>query len=260
MSHLDIHTLAAFAATLADAARPVLLRYYRTGVDIDTKSDASPVTIADREAERRLRLLIEERFPEHGIAGEEFGEVREDAEYVWSLDPIDGTKAFITGRVMFGTLIGLMRNREPILGVIDMPVIDDRWIGGKGYTTRLNGTPVAPRAKASLGEATVVATHPDMFQGPDFEAFKRVDAASKLTLYAGDCYNFGLVASGEVDVAIEAGLADHDIIAVVPVIEAAGGVVTDWQGNPIRPGPLHNVVVAGDARVHEEVLSLLADG
>lgn len=250
--------LAAFAASLADAARGVIRRYHNFGVNIEAKADESPVTIADREAERVMRALIEERFPEHGIAGEEFGKVRADAEFVWSLDPIDGTKAFISGSPRFGTLIGLVENGSPVLGVIDMPVLDERWIGGAGYMTRMNGAPVSVRPCANISDAIMVATAPSMFYGGAEEIYKRLEEATRYQLFGGDCHNFATLCGGHVDLCVEAGLQDYDFLALVPVIEAAGGIITDWKGNRPSPGSTDRVVAAGDKRVHEAALELLA--
>lgn len=262
MADLDIHDLARFASALADAARPIVLRYFRTGLSVDMKDEDQPVTRADREAEAAMRLLIEERFPDHGIAGEEYGVARPDAAIVWSLDPIDGTKSFITNRPMFGTLIGLVIEGEPTLGVIDMPVLDQRFIGGKGYHARMNGSPIRARACGSIGDAVLVSTTPLMFAGADADRFARVQNAASLPLFSGDCYNYAQVAAGDVDVCVECGLKDYDYLAAIPVIEAAGGVMTDWSG--ARPGLSHagrgtdRVVAAGSARVHAQALELLA--
>jgi inositol-phosphate phosphatase/L-galactose 1-phosphate phosphatase/histidinol-phosphatase len=262
LADLDIHKLARFAASLADAARPIIHRYFRAGVAVDMKDEDQPVTRADREAEAAMRLLIAERFPDHGIAGEEYGLERGDAETIWSLDPIDGTKAFITNRPMFGTLIGVVHRSEPTLGVIDMPVLDQRFVGGKGYMARMNGSPIRSRECADLAKAFLVCTSPTMFEGGDIERFARVRDGVALPLFAGDCYNYAQVACGDVDICIESGLKDYDYLAAIPVIEAAGGVLTDWNGD--RPGLAHEgrgtdrVIASGDARTHARALELLA--
>src|SRR5579862_6444996 len=164
----------------------------------------SPVTAADRAAERAMRQLIGKRFPGHGIIGEEFGSEREDAEFIWVLDPIDGTKSFISGVPLFGTLIALAHHGHPILGIIDQPISRERWIGAAGRATTFNGIPVRTRACAVLGGATVFSTSPDMFKGTDVAAHAKVAAAAKLVRYGADCYAYGLVALGFVDLVVEA--------------------------------------------------------
>ncbi len=225
---------------------------------VDSKADASPVTIADRDAESAMRALIEAEFPAHGILGEEHGELRPDAEYVWVLDPIDGTKSFISGIPLFGTLIGLLHRGRPVLGVIDQPVLKERWLGVAGQATTLNGAAAHTRPCAGLAEATLFTTAPEMFAGEDADAFARAAAAAGLVRYGTDCYGYAMVASGHIDVVVEAGLAVHDFCALIPVIESAGGTVTDWQGRPMHRGSDGHIVAAGDARVHAQVLERIA--
>lgn len=254
----DLAELAAFAAELADAAGPIVREHFRTGLAVESKADASPVTAADRAVERRLRELIEARFPDHGIAGEEFGLKTPDADYVWSLDPIDGTKAFITGRPTFGTLICVTERKAPLLGVIDCPILDERWIGGPGRPTTLNGTSVAPRPPRALAAATLAATSPHMFK-QDWEriAFERLRADVKLPIYGGDCHNYGLVALGTVDLVVEADLSDYDYLAPAAVIAGAGGLVTDWDGVPVALGSTSRVLAARTPALHAAALRRL---
>jgi len=221
--------LIAFANELADAAGPIVRRYFRQGVAIDDKPDTSPVTIADREAESALRELIEKRFPDDGILGEEHGSKRTDAERVWVLDPIDGTKSFISGVPLFGTLIALVERGVPVLGVIDQPVSRERWIGARGHKSTLDGAPIATRRCAALAAATLFATSPDMFQGGNADAFQTLKGAVKLARFGGDCYAYGLLAAGFIDIVVEAGLKPYDYAALVPIITGAGGSMTDWQ-------------------------------
>ncbi|MBV9686783.1 MAG: histidinol-phosphatase, partial [Alphaproteobacteria bacterium] len=218
---------AAFAATLADAAGEIIRPYFRKPLAVDDKPDLSPVTVADRAAEEVMRSLIESRFPEHGIVGEEFGRIRDDAEFVWVLDPIDGTKSFISAVPLFGTLIALTRDRRPILGIIDQPISRERWVGVAGRTTSFNGAVVHSRACSALATATLFATTPDMFKGADADTFARVSTAVKLTRFGADCYAHGLVASGFIDLVLEAGLKPYDFCAMVPIVEGAGGIATD---------------------------------
>ncbi len=246
------------AAALADAAGAVIRRWYRQRVEILDKSDASPVTIADRDAESAMRRLITERFPDHGILGEEHGPERPDAGWVWVLDPIDGTKAFISGIPLFGTLIGLLYEGDPVLGIIDQCISGERWLGIAGRPSTLNGAPIRTRACPRLGGASVFATAPEMFQGPDAAAFARVSADAKLTRFGADCYAYGLCATGFVDAVVEAQLKPWDYCAPIPVIEGAGGLVTDWQGR--RPGLQSDgrIVACGDPALHAAILVRLA--
>jgi len=248
-----------FAGRLADAAGEVIRRYWRTPVAVEHKADASPVTVADRDAEGALRELIRAEFPDHGIEGEEHGSERPDAEFVWCLDPIDGTKAFITGRPLFGTLIALARGGRPILGVIDQCILGERWLGADGQPSTWNGRPIGVRACPALADAVLSVTSPRMFPtAAAAAAFARVESAVRLPMYGGDCYAYGLLAMGFVDVIVEAGLDRHDFMALIPVIEGAGGIVTDWDGRPLAAGAEGRILAAGDPRVHAEALALLA--
>ena len=248
----------AFAAELADAAGRAIRPYFRQPLSVDDKPDLSPVTAADRAAELAMRNLIERHFPEHGIVGEEFGRVREDAEFVWVLDPIDGTKSFISGVPLFGTLIALTGNGQPVLGIIDQPISGERWVGAAGRPTTLNGAAIRCRPCAGLSAATLFATTPEMFLGSDAAAFARISGAVKLTRFGADCYAYGLVAAGFVDLVIEASLKPHDFCAMLPIVEGAGGVATDWRGARLGLASDGRVVVAGDHRAHAAALALLA--
>ncbi len=247
----------ALANDLADASGAVIRRYFRQPLAVDDKADESPVTVADREAEEAIRALLAARRPADGVIGEEHGNERTDAEFVWVVDPIDGTKSFITGRPIFGTLIALARAGRPLLGIIDQPVIGERWIGALGHGTRFAGAAARTRACPDLASALLGTTSPDLFPPGRIERFRRVAAAAKHVVYGGDCYTYGQLSSGFVDVVIEAGLKPYDYCALVPVIEEAGGVVTDWNGDPIRVTSDGTVLAAGDPRTHAEVLSLL---
>jgi inositol-phosphate phosphatase/L-galactose 1-phosphate phosphatase/histidinol-phosphatase len=251
----------ALADALADAAGAVVRRYFRQKITVDDKSDLTPVTIADREAEAAMRRLIDERFPTHGIIGEEHGRVRADAEYAWVLDPIDGTKSFISGIPLFGTLIGLTHRGRPVLGVIDQPILRERWLGAAGRATLLNGAPVHTRPCASLAAATLFCTAPDvMFRGSEGDGFARLRGAVKLTRSGADCYAYAQLASGFIDLVVEGGLKPYDYCALVPVIEGAGGVITDWQGRALDLNSDGRVVAAGDATLAAAARAKLADG
>jgi inositol-phosphate phosphatase/L-galactose 1-phosphate phosphatase/histidinol-phosphatase len=255
---IDVDTLLAFAQHLADAAGEVIRPYFRKPLAVHDKPDLSPVTAADRAAEATMRGLIEKSFPEHGILGEEFGRAREDAELVWVLDPIDGTKSFISGVPLFGTLIALTREGRPILGIIDQPISHERWVGAGGRPTTLNGAAIGCRACPSLAAATLFATTPDMFKGEDAAAFVRVSAAVKLVRFGADCYAYGLLAAGFVDLVLEASLKPYDFCAMVPVVEGAGGIATDWHGGSLDIASDGRILVSGDRRAHKAALALLA--
>ena len=257
MTNDTLSEFATFAETLVDASREIILRYWRRDLEIIDKADESPVTIADRSAEARIREMIEARYPDHGIAGEEYGRVRMDADYVWSLDPVDGTKAFISGSPLFGTLVALLRNGAPVLGVVDIPATGERWIGGEGLPTRHDGKPVRTRQGRPLEQATVASTSPTMFTGADAERIARVHDRVKLPIWGGDCYIYGLVALGTIDLVIEKGLSDYDYLAPSAVVNAAGGMMTGWKGEALGIGTTNSVVAAGDPSLHAEVLRLL---
>ena len=251
----------ALAERLADAAGAVARRYFRQGLAIEDKADESPVTRADREAEAAMRALIAEAFPDHGIFGEEHGIENPDADYLWVLDPIDGTKRFITGNPLFGCLIALLHEKTPILGVIDMPILEERWLGVAGRPTTFsdkNGRREARvRPCAGLAQATILSTAPEMFQGANGTAFEALRSAAKLTLYGGDCFNYGLLASGFADLVIEADLAPYDYLAHAPVILGAGGCMTDWQGARLTLESDGRVICAGDEACYRAAVSLL---
>jgi len=246
------------ALALADAAGAIIRGYFRQRVEVIDKPDASPVTIADRDSEAAMRRLIAARFPAHGIFGEEYGADRADAEFVWVLDPIDGTKSFISGVPLFGTLIALLHRGRPVLGVLDQPVSGERWLGVEGQRTRLNGAEIRTRDCADLAAATIFTTSPDIFSGTDAEGFARVRAGAKLVRYGTDCYAYGLCALGFVDAVVESGLKPYDFCALIPIIEGAGGMVTDWRGN--RPGLVTDgrILACGDARLHRQLMQVLA--
>jgi len=245
------------ANELADAARPIAARYFRTQVAIDDKTDNSPVTIADREAETAMRDLLTRHVPEHGVFGEEHGAVRTDAEYVWVLDPIDGTKAFITGLPIFGTLVALLHRGKPVLGIIDQPILKERWLGVDGQRSTFNGQPISVRACPSLANAYMYSTAPIMFPGAYEKPHEALTKKVKLFRWGGDCYAYGLLASGHVDLVVEASLKLYDFAALVPVVKGAGGLITDWRGKELDMNSDGSVLAAGDAKVHAESMRIL---
>jgi len=249
--------LTGFANQLADSSRAVIARYYRQPLSIDAKDDETPVTVADRETERALRSLIGERFAEHGIYGEEFGEENSDSRFTWVLDPIDGTRSFITGTPTFGTLISLLEDGSPVFGVIDMPAMDERWIGAGGEGAYLNGVDcVVSRCEQIVG-CRMVSTSPDMFSGIQLSGFKRLLGKTSFYRYGGDCYNYALLASGYVDLVVESDLQPYDFCALAPVVEAAGGVITDWRGRPLDMQSKGDVLASSSQALHQQALDLL---
>jgi inositol-phosphate phosphatase/L-galactose 1-phosphate phosphatase/histidinol-phosphatase len=247
------------AEQLADAARLVIMRAFRaSALAIDAKADNSPVTVADRETEAVMRRLIEEAFPDHGIVGEEYREVRRDAEWVWVLDPIDGTKSFVTGKPLFGTLIALLHERRPVIGVIDMPALGERWLGAAGRATTFNGCEARCRGGAALAGAWLYATSPQMLRGGDADAFQRLGAGCRACVYGADCYAYGLVANGTVDIVCEASMQPYDYCALVPVVTGAGGTITDWGGAPLTLASDGRVLAAGDPSLHAAAREVLA--
>ena len=239
----------ALAETLADAAGEIIRGYFRKKIDIEQKSDRTPVTIADRAAEKVMRRLIEIAFPLHGIVGEEFGTYNAEADYVWVLDPIDGTKSFISGVPLFGTLIAMTYRGVPVLGVIDQPIAHERWVGAAGHKSTFNGRAIKTRRCPRLGDATLYATAPEMFAKGNAAAFERLRKKVKLARFGADCYAYGLLASGFIDLVVEADLKPYDFCALKPVIEGAGGKMSDWQGRPLTLKSDGRVIASGDPKL-----------
>ena len=245
--------------TPADHALAVIRPLFRGEWAEERKDDRSYVTEADRAAEAAMRALIEEHCPDDGIIGEEYGIRNEGAGRQWVLDPIDGTTSFIAGRPIFGTLIALLQDGWPVLGVIDQPIAGERWVGRIGEGTTFNGKPVRTRPCRDLADAVLCTTTPHQFAGGDVDAFMGVAkaVAERKIIYGGDCYNYGLVASGHVDLVVEANLKLHDFAALVPVVEGAGGTMSDWQGNPLDAESDGRVIALGDPARLEDVLAAM---
>ena len=261
MSPAEAAPLLAAAEAAADVAGAVLRPFFRGRLAVAAKSDASPVTIADRSAEQAMRAVLGERFPGHGIWGEEFGRSDPEARFTWVLDPIDGTRAFITGRPVWGTLIALLDEGRPLLGVIDQPVTGERWLGFAGAATRfrgaLGGAPGC-RPCAGLADAELAATSPAMFDPGESARFARLTGAVRRVSWGGDCYAYGLLALGLLDVIAEADLKPWDWLALVPVVEGAGGRMTDWEGRPLAAGSGGQVLAVGDPALLAPALDRLA--
>jgi histidinol phosphatase-like enzyme (inositol monophosphatase family) len=257
----------AFVADLAAASGEAILPFFRTAIGADDKGGPGrfdPVTEADKAGEAVMRQMIRRNFPLHGIVGEEFGSDRPDADYCWVLDPIDGTRAFISGVPLWGTLIGLEHKGRPCYGMMHQPFTretffgDGEWAGWRGLDAK--GRPaerrLTTRRCADMAQATLMTTSPDLFEGAEAESFARCRRAAKLTRYGGDCYAYCMLAAGHVDVVIETGLQPYDIVALIPIIEGAGGVVTNWEGGSAAKGG--RVLACGDERLHEQAMAMLA--
>ncbi len=257
----DLNRLVAVAEAAADVAGAVIRPFFRARLTADLKADRSPVTIADRSAEQAMRAVLAERCPFHGIEGEEYGVDRPGAALRWVLDPIDGTRAFITGRPMFGTLIALLEDERPILGVIDQPVTGERWIGAAGRPTvfrgPLGGAPGC-RACPALADAELSCTSPDLLGRQHRLPWQRLADAVRRISWGGDCYAYGLLALGHIDIIAEADLKVWDWAALLPVIEGAGGRMTDWRGQTLRRDGDGRALAVGDPRLLEPAVRLLA--
>jgi len=259
MTAIDFAT---FVEQLATASGETILPFFRTSLGVDNKRAGGgfdPVTAADRAAEQAMRALINRAFPEHGIIGEEFGSERDDAEYVWVLDPIDGTKSFIAGMPLWGTLIALTRLGEPVFGMMHQPFMREMFSGDSGaarYRGPSGQRDLRVRSCASLSEAILFTTSPLLMNETDRNTFQKVEHDVRLSRYGGDCYAYCMLAAGHVDLVIETELKPYDILPLVPIIAGAGGIVTSWDGGPAAAGG--RVVAAGDPRVHEAALKLLS--
>lgn len=247
------------ALAAADAAAATIRPFFRTGVAADVKADESPVTVADRSAEQVMRAVLGQRFPTHGIQGEEFGTDRPGAGLRWVLDPIDGTRAFITGRPTFGTLIALLDEGRPVLGIIDQPISGERWIGVAGEPTRFIGPYGAAgcRLCPTLAAAELSCTAPEIFSQAEMARFRRLQTGTRRTSWGGDCYAYGLLALGGIDVIAEAGLKPWDWAALVPIIQGSGGSMTGWDGAPLHPDCDGRVLALGDPTLLPAATALL---
>lgn len=263
-SRPSFSSLLAFAHELADLSAAVILPKFRRPLAVANKAGKNafdPVTAADRSAERVIRNAVKARWPDHGLIGEELGTLRDGARFKWVVDPIDGTRAFIMGSPLWGTLIGLLDGTETVLGLMNQPFTGERFWSGPtaAYLRHGDGKPrrLKTRQCPRLADAILSTTHPDLFtRGAETEAFARLRSKARMTRYGGDCYAYCLLAAGFVDVVAEAGLKSFDIAPLIPIIERAGGRVTGWDGGPAAAGG--RVLATGDARLHEEALKILA--
>jgi len=250
----------ALARRLADAAGQAVRPHFRSGLDAERKDDASPVTIADRAAEEAMRHILKAEVPRDTVIGEEFGTDEGDSGRSWVLDPIDGTVSFLAGRPIFGTLIALLVDGFPVLGIIDQPILGERWLGASGMPTQFNGADVRSRPCRQLSDAMLSTTGAHYFDDHEGSHFMALAAQTdhRRMVMGGDCYNYGLLASGHIDIVCEAGLKLHDFAALVPVVEGAGGMMCDWAGDPLHAGSAGDVLAIGDPARLEDVIEALA--
>ncbi|WP_455919008.1 inositol monophosphatase family protein [Ensifer canadensis] len=248
----------ALAHAMADAAADVIRPYFRQRLAIDAKADASPVTIADRDAEAAMRQMIEVHFPDHGIRGEEFGACRTDAEWIWVLDPIDGTKSFVSGSLAFGTQIALLYRGEPMLGMINQPITGERWLGLSGTPATLNGDPIRTSDRTAIDRAILYTSALEQFDRERHSQFAELAAKVHFTRFSHDCYAAGLLAFGSIDLLVESNVFDYDILPQMPIVLGAGGIVTDWEGRPLTDAPRYDtVLMAANEKIHRAALEAL---
>lgn len=251
---MPINDYIAFAHALADAAGDAIRPYFRNAGEVEAKGDNSPVTRADKAAETAIRNLISLHYPDHGIYGEEHGQTGLDKRYVWVVDPIDGTRNFIANGTQWGTLIALCDDGVPILGILDQPITSERWVGVHGQATLLNGKPIRTRACSDLAHAVISTTY---CAPPDDAQFETLAAHCAERIAGGDCYAYGMLARGERDIVCDTALKPYDILALVPIIEGAGGKITGWDGAAIDLEHFSTAIAVGDAFLHANALEIL---
>ncbi len=264
MSDLDLFV--AVAHELADIARKLARIAFVEGAAFQSKSDGSPVTEVDQAIEWAMRDIIVEKFPEHGILGEEYGNSDLDGEFVWVIDPIDGTKCFATGLPTFGSLISLCQNNTPVIGIIELPVAEQRCVGVVGQPTTFNDKPVQCRSRATLKECVMSLSGPEFYkEHAPRQGFERLWPESEWNVYGGGCVSYASLARGFVDLCLDgANLSPYDFCAYVPVINGAGGLISDWQGDSLglHAGPAtraKGVLASGDSRIHDQALRIIAE-
>lgn len=245
------------ALEIADLAREISLKYFRQPLDTVKKEDESPVTIADQQTEALIRSEIERRFPDHGFYGEESGQSETDATWVWVVDPIDGTTSFATGKPTFGTLIALLYEGKPVLGVVDLPALDDRWLGINGQATLYNGEAVLTSKVNNIADSSVYTTKPTMITEDDMPRYMTLSGQCKFSVFGADCLGYGLLSSGFTEIVLEASLEPYDYMALVPVIEGAGGCISDWDGREIDLQTADRILATANAELHQKALAAL---
>ena len=241
----------------ADESGKIIKKYFRKKMQISIKKDNTPFTRADVEGEKVIKELILKKDPQSGFVGEETKKVNPNNEYCWVVDPLDGTKSFITGKPTFGTLIGLLKNNKPVLGVLNQPISNERWVGIAGQVTKYNNKKVRVRKCKSIKGAKMYATSPMMFQGKNQKIYKNVRTKTGECLFGADCYAHGLMALGLVDIIFEANLKPWDYIASASIISGAGGKITDWDGNNINLESDGRILATGDPNIHKQILKII---
>ena len=256
MTH-NLDELISFANFLADESAIIIKQYFRNPLKIDEKEDDTPVTIADKKTELKIRELIETKYPNHGILGEEFASSNIDSEFVWVIDPIDGTRSFIAGHKDFGTLIALLHNNKPVIGIINCPIHEERWLGIKGKKTTMNGIEVQTSKIKDL-KKSYVCTSGLYFDNDHFrKGFDKIIQQTRYHRFGGDCYMYGMVASGYIEIVVEDTLKAHDYMALVPIIEGAGGKVSDKYGKNINIHSEGSVVASANDQIHKQLIDII---
>jgi inositol-phosphate phosphatase/L-galactose 1-phosphate phosphatase/histidinol-phosphatase len=255
--HPEFAKAVQLSAQLADIARGIARRYFRQPLAVERKADRSPVTLVDRSIETEMRRMIRATFPAHGIQGEEFAAQPGD-DFTWVVDPIDGTKSYISGFPLFGSLIALRHGERPVLGIIEAPALNERWVGCEGLPTTFNGHVAATSTCRELATACVYTTTTESFSADERRRFDALSAQCALRRFGGDCYLYGMLASGYCDLVIEVALKPHDYLALIPVVEGAGGRISDWHGAPLRAGCEGQVLAAATEPLWRQAIAALA--
>lgn len=245
------------ALDAVEAAREITAKHFRTRLHIDDKGDQTPVTVADHEAEQAMRDLILQNHPDHGFFGEESGDQINNQQWCWIIDPIDGTKSFATGKPTFGTLLALICDETPVLGIIDHGALDERWIGIRGQRTTHNHKACATSDVRDLTLASIYTTTLDMFEPSSFAQYSKLSESCRFRAFGGDCYSYGLLSSGFTELVCEADLKPYDYLALVPVVEGAGGIISDWNGNALSLNSGDQVLAAANSELHQAAIGLL---
>ncbi len=247
-----------FAHSLAEASGEILRDGFKSQYRVESKADLSPVTQLDIAVEERIRTFIEEKFPGHGIVGEELGSIREESPYQWVIDPIDGTKAFIAGKTSFTTLIALLHHEKPVIGIIDQPIQRERWVGISGEQSLYNKAPLPHlNNQKSLQASQISTTSTDYFTKEQAEKFAKLCEKAENCILGGDAYAYGLLASGNLEIVVDAGMKPYDFLALAPVIEGVGGFITDWAGKPLTLHSDGSVIACANKDLHADSLKLL---